>query len=257
MSADINNNWGMAGLLNRPIIYNIEQHHFDMRHATTHIAYGNLVIFYANSDQANKGWHTSEHISLNAAETQRYTSYKSERAAQQFVQGRKMIRAMLASYLGVPAEDVGLSCQEHVKPVAQCRTSSRPPPEFNLSHSGDWVVLAADRRTALGVDIECTPQRDIDAMTSLSDLFTQNERTYLEKQMEPDQKAHLFLQLWRGKEAVMKATGKGFELAPNSFELLTLDGKFKDTILAEARIWKLMQIELRSGLDCAIAQQIT
>lgn len=246
----------MAGPLNRPIIYNTEQRDFDMSHATTRIARGNLVIFYAKCDKANQGWRTSQDIFLSAAETQRYTNYKSEKAAQQFLQGRGMIRAMLASYLGVPAVDVGLSCQEHVKPVAQCRTSSRPPPKFNLSHSGDWVVLAADRHTALGIDIECTPQCNIDAIAGLRDLFTQNERAYLEEHTAPDQKARLFLQLWRGKEAVMKATGKGFELAPNSFELLTSEGKFKNTILAEARTWNLMEITLCPGLDCAIAQQI-
>lgn len=167
-----------------------------------------------------------------------------------------MIRAMLASYLGVSAVDFELSCREHVKPVAQCRTSSRPPPEFNLSHSGDWVVLAADRHRALGIDIECTTQNNIGEIASLSDLFTQNERAYLKKHTEPEQKARLFLQLWRGKEAIMKATGKGFALAPNSFELLTPEGNVKDIILAEARTWNLLQITLCPGLDCAIAQQI-
>ena len=227
-----------------------------MSHATTRIAHGNLVVFYAKCDKANQGGRISQDILLSAAETQRYTNYKSEKAAQQFLQGRRMIRAMLASYLGVSAVDFELSCQEHVKPVAQCLTSSRPPPEFNLSHSGDWVVLAADRYRALGIDIECTTQSNIGEIAGLSDLFTQNERAYLKKQTEPDQKARLFLQLWRGKEAIMKATGKGFALAPNSFELLTSEGTFKDIILAEARTWNLLQIALCPGLDCAIAQQI-
>lgn len=225
-----------------------------MRQATTSLTNGDCVILYAKCASTNGGDPAGQGVDLSAAETQRYNSYKSTKAAQQFRQGRKMIREMLANYLGVTTTNVEVTCLEHIKPVASCQTSSLKPPEFNLSHSGDWVVLAVDRHSVLGVDIECETQCDIGTIAHLSDLFTQNERAYLERQKAPDHKERLFLRLWRGKEAIMKATGKGFALAPNSFELLTSEGQFKNTIEAERSTWSLMQITLRTGLDCAIAR---
>ena len=79
---------------------------------------------------------------------------------------------MLASYLGVTTTNVEVTCLEHIQPVASFQTSSLKPPKFNLSHSGDWVVLAVDRHSALGIDIECETQCGIGAIARLSDLFT-------------------------------------------------------------------------------------
>jgi 4'-phosphopantetheinyl transferase len=244
----------LSASISWPVVYNVDEHDFEMGQATASLANGDFVILYAKCTSANGGDPAAQGVYLSAAETQRYNSYKSAKAAQQFLQGRKMIREMLASYLAVTTMNVEVTCLEHIKPVASCQTSSLKPPKFNLSHSGDWVVLAIDRHSALGIDIECETQCDIDAIASLSDLFTQNERAYLERQRAPDHMERLFLQLWRGKEAIMKATGKGFALAPNSFELLTPEGQFKKIIKAERSTWSLMQITLRTGLDCAIAQ---
>lgn len=82
---------------------------------------------------------------------------------------------------------------------------------FNISHSGDFVVLAKSD-CPIGIDIEKVE----DFKDNVSKrVFTANEQNWLKE----DEKQR-FYQLWTLKESVMKATGKGLSLAPNSFDVL-------------------------------------
>jgi phosphopantetheinyl transferase len=70
-------------------------------------------------------------------------------------------------------------------------------------------------------------------------------------------KAGLFFRLWRCKETIMKATGRGFDLALASFGVLNHDGTFKTIVQAEDQDWHLQQVTLCPGLDCAVAVSVS
>lgn len=86
---------------------------------------------------------------------------------------------------------------------------------FNLSHAGEYVVLAT-ASCEVGVDIEkitpssawCAPQ-----------CCTPAELAWLTEQGCD----YAFFRLWTGKESVMKAAGLGFRLPPDSFQLLPVE----------------------------------
>lgn len=82
---------------------------------------------------------------------------------------------------------------------------------FNLSHAGDYVVLAA-AKNEVGVDIEPVERCDIDVAKR---CFTSMEYAWLISQNTNE----AFFKLWTAKESIMKATGKGFSLAPEHFEV--------------------------------------
>lgn len=87
---------------------------------------------------------------------------------------------------------------------------------FNLSHSGDLVVLAVDK-DELGVDVErIRPHPRAVAQR----CFTGEERQWLYAQRDADL---AFFTLWTGKESVMKAEGLGFSLSPDSFSLMPVE----------------------------------
>jgi len=86
---------------------------------------------------------------------------------------------------------------------------------FNISHSDDYVVLAISNRE-IGVDIE--------KITSFEDrvafrCFTQQEREW----MVHEGGNEAFFRLWTAKESVMKASGLGFSLPPETFTVLPMD----------------------------------
>ena len=83
---------------------------------------------------------------------------------------------------------------------------------FSLSHSGEYVVLGISD-CEIGIDIEKICPYD----NSISNrFFTKEENDWLKKQ--GNDKA--FYKLWTAKESVMKLTGEGLNLSPESFSVL-------------------------------------
>lgn len=83
---------------------------------------------------------------------------------------------------------------------------------FNLSHSGEYVVLAA-ASCEVGVDIEqVVPCPEL----AVSQCLTAAERQWLAGQTC----SSAFFRLWTGKESVMKAEGLGFRMSPESIQVL-------------------------------------
>ena len=90
---------------------------------------------------------------------------------------------------------------------------------FNLSHSGDYVVLAtADRE--IGIDIEKVCPRISTACHKIeAQVFTKEEQIWLQQQDNDN----AFYRLWTAKESVMKLIGEGLSLSPETFSVLPLD----------------------------------
>ena len=87
---------------------------------------------------------------------------------------------------------------------------------FNLSHSGDWCLMAVSCRGPVGVDIERVNEANLQVS---SVVFTEAERRWMSS--APAERFHM---LWTWKESVMKALGLGMELEPISFEVLPFSG---------------------------------
>lgn len=83
-------------------------------------------------------------------------------------------------------------------------------PQFNLSHSGSYVVLAVSGHS-VGVDIE--QHRPFDLRVARR-CFTPDELRWLTAHTDP---VRAFYILWTAKECIMKATGLGFHMPPETF----------------------------------------
>jgi len=81
---------------------------------------------------------------------------------------------------------------------------------FNISHSGEWIVCLYNPYGVVGVDIEKTQSIDIN---DYREVLTLTEYDAIKNGLLD------FIQLWTLKEAIIKADGRGFYLAPNSFEI--------------------------------------
>ena len=137
-----------------------------------------------------------------------------------YIQAADKARALVAGLLlrqfcGV-TDDSQLAYGKNGKPYLKDKGgSSAGGIYFNLSHSGDYVVLAvADNE--VGVDIEkVTPYSDAVAAR----CFTQRELEYLQSKRTNE----AFYRLWTAKESVMKASGLGFSLPPETFDVMPMD----------------------------------
>ena len=85
---------------------------------------------------------------------------------------------------------------------------------YNLSHSGDYAVLAVSSGS-VGVDLEQI--RPIDWKLISARFFHPLERTLLEQSADP---LSVFFSIWTLKESYLKAEGLGFSVSPASFSIL-------------------------------------
>ena len=85
---------------------------------------------------------------------------------------------------------------------------------FNISHAGDFAVLALSRQN-VGVDLERI--RPLDWQRISSRFFHPEERAFLAQSTEPERD---FFRIWTLKESYLKAEGTGFSVSPASFAVL-------------------------------------
>jgi hypothetical protein len=80
---------------------------------------------------------------------------------------------------------------------------------FNLSHSGDWVVLATSEGGSVGIDIEPSQAPRNLAVERISARYFHPPEQRALAALDPSQRRTGFARLWTLKEAYLKATGRG------------------------------------------------
>lgn len=135
---------------------------------------------------------------------------------RRFILGRAAQRCLLSRATGRKAEDLAFQRSAFGKlflPAA---------PHFNLSHSGNLILIGLHRYVEIGVDVEAIkPVADWPAMARLT--MTQVERDLIASTASgPDETAlqRAFLGCWTRKEAVIKALGLGFSAPLQTFSVV-------------------------------------
>lgn len=121
---------------------------------------------------------------------------------------------------------------------------------FNLSHSGDLVVLVADS-SPVGVDVERVREIDLSVTRKFA---TQTERDWIESGGDPQKRLERFFLLWTLKEAYIKAEGKGFSLSMKSITFtLTQRGEETYTVTSNRPRWCFTAELTKDGYALATA----
>ena len=153
---------------------------------------------------------------LDEEERTRWNGFLAPRARRQFSLCRTALRINLCERLGCSNQDLSFGVLEHGKPFARV-DGTRPPVNFNVSHSGEHGLIAFGEHDRLGVDVEVRTSRDnFDGIGKR--VYGQSERRALASAGGED-KLRLFYRLWTLKEALIKALGAGFSLSPSRFEV--------------------------------------
>ncbi|MDH0434818.1 4'-phosphopantetheinyl transferase superfamily protein [Aeromonas caviae] len=121
---------------------------------------------------------------------------------REYLLGRVLLRRLLAERLHCPAGSLAFHIGEHGKPML-CNHHW----QFNLSHSGDWLVLALCREGPLGVDIEMGLRRR--PILPLAERFYAPGEYLWLRTLPVQEQDSAFYRLWSRKEAVLKAHGDG------------------------------------------------
>jgi len=146
---------------------------------------------------------------LDAAEQIRAGQYTNALPRHRYVEARGLLRWVLARYLNQLPATINIQTAEHGKPyLADC-----PEWTFNLSHTGDTLVIAVAQACRVGIDIElCKPRDSLPRL--VTKCFSDSEAAYWHT-LDDGDKTAAFYRIWTAKEAFVKATGRGIALGLN------------------------------------------
>jgi 4'-phosphopantetheinyl transferase len=140
--------------------------------------------------------------------------------------GKLLLREKL-NELGLDCSLTNLKFTDYGKPYLEENNL-----RFNISHSGTKVVCAFASFSTIGIDLEeVKPLSMVDFINQFTDYewkqINASEDTLLE-----------FYKLWTGKEAVIKAEGKGLSIPLQSISIQ------ENKVILTQNTWHLKQIDL-------------
>lgn len=159
--------------------------------------------------------HLNARAQLSSDELTRANRYHFAKHQRRFTVARSTLRAILARYSHVPANDLVFSLNPYGKPSLL----NTPALQFNLSHAGDQALLAIGSDYPLGVDLEFFSARPYEGIGS--HMFSNAENQALQR-TPTALKPLAFFHIWAQKEAFIKACGLGLSYPTQSFDVPAL-----------------------------------
>jgi 4'-phosphopantetheinyl transferase len=192
---------------------------------------------------------------LTENERQRGSRFVREVDRLRFALGRAATRALLSRYLARPASAIGLVADANGKLRLQAAAADEQVIHFNLSHSGDWIVVAFARACAVGIDVEATAGRAASA-DLIAYVLCDQEQQRLQSLPAARQRAAFFM-CWTSKEALLKGCGVGLSVAPSAIEVAIDPDQPARLIAAPAElrpeVWSLHTLAFPDGYAGTLA----
>ncbi len=159
-------------------------------------------------------WDAAAPHLLSPAECERARRFVFPVHRQRFVRSHIGLRRLLAACTGLAPQAVELVAG------ALGRPELAPPHDrwsLNLSHSDEWAAVAImpAELGQIGVDIESLVDATRRAEELIGSVLTADERLALQR-LPASSHGTAFITAWTRKEAVLKATGWGLHVAPET-----------------------------------------
>lgn len=148
--------------------------------------------------------------------------------AKSAMAGRLLLRRLVCEKMAVPWSEIRLERTPRGKPYLGAPACSGPEAwgwSFNVSHQGDYAVLAAEQGVQVGVDVMKTAMPGSSSVPEffriMTRQFTEFEWSSIHGAGVERQQLSMFYRHWALKESFIKAigTGLGFNLQRVEFHL--------------------------------------
>jgi len=183
------------------------------------------------------------HTVLSAREQEKAARFRRDADRDSSIAARGALRILLSGYTGIPVAEVEFHYSGNGKPHL---VFDGEEVDFNVSHSGDWVVLAFGRDRNIGVDVEKI-KWEMDVLAIASRYFSSDEVALIES---AEDKHTMFFQLWARKEAYVKAHGAGLFQVLSSFTVPIVGNELPETGKKDG--WIFHRLEAGSKYAAAV-----
>lgn len=151
---------------------------------------------------------------LSAEEKNRAGKYKFEKDRNSFAVSRSALRLILSAYLTEIPRNLNFVCNPFGKPSLNLHTKREI--YFNVSHSGEFALIAVGCEAEIGIDIEL--MKELDYLSLAESIFSDQEQSEL-KSLPENHLRKGFYTLWTRKEAFIKAIGLGLSFSLKEFDV--------------------------------------
>jgi 4'-phosphopantetheinyl transferase len=153
---------------------------------------------------------------LSLEEKRRAEQFHSQYEADRYLLNHTILREILSLYLCLGPAIIDFD----IGPFGKPGLIDEQNPEqinFNLSHSGEILLIALAINQRIGIDVELIkPMEDINRMVEL--YFSKSENERYASLPEPE-RALAFYSAWTRKEAYLKSIGEGLQHPPDQVEV--------------------------------------
>lgn len=160
-------------------------------------------IFYYNINKMSDELYYKELEALNLARRKEIFKKTDVNDRKRSLAGDILVRKYLSKLYGMSKEKIEIKKGAHGKPYVL-----NLPAHFNVSHSGDYTVVAISDRP-IGIDVEII--KDFSAILAKK-LFNEDELKYISGSSTTRKKFLMqksFYEIWTAKEAFLKYMGTG------------------------------------------------
>lgn len=192
---------------------------------------------------------------LSADELERVVRFHFQVDKNRFIVAHGILRTLLGRYLHCDPTELTFSLNQYGKPSLVNSTL-----EFNLSHSGNFALIAVTQGRKVGVDVERIRQ-GISSHVIAQQYFSKSEVAELQS-LPLEQREAAFFTCWTRKEAYIKAQGLGLSLPLESFDV-SLSPNEPAKLRAvrpdsqEAARWTLLSLDVDPNYAGALAVEGT
>ncbi|MBT8394857.1 MAG: 4'-phosphopantetheinyl transferase superfamily protein, partial [Bacteroidia bacterium] len=152
---------------------------------------------------------------LSKEEKDRISKYKFKLLRDRQTVSNGLLKSFIANYLNIETGKINFVQNEYGKPLLKPELNEIGL-HFNISHSEHLGMFAFTIGKQLGIDIESV--QEITNLNQIVDLcFSDFEKEWYYNS-DPGLKKELFYKVWTGKEAYIKAIGKGLSFPLKEIE---------------------------------------
>ncbi len=199
-----------------------------------------------------------EHLAevLSAEEQGRAQRFQFDQHRQRFIRTHAISRMILSKYTGIDPARLVFGAGARGKPFL---VYERSVPYFNLSHSGDLMILGIADDLGLGVDVEII-NNQLEWKQIAANFFDAAEMKGIASLSTQIEQLRAFYRVWTLKEAYLKARGDGLaggldqvvvNLEPRNPELFLAFGGGEN----EKRRWQAITFRPAAGACGALVAQ--
>lgn len=184
---------------------------------------------------------------LNDGERRKAQAFKLSVMRDRFIAARGLLREVLGGYLLTDPADLQFENGEFGKPGLSCGSLY-----FNISHTGNSLLVAVANFSDIGIDIETIKSRI--GLEGLARRCFSDREFECWRRLPPGERLQAFYRLWTKKEAFVKAVGRGIALGLDQCEVeLDVGGALAEIPVeyGPATAWKAIELEM--GADACAA----